>query len=109
TVLHSGDILLLDLVRDGDEPLSLREPGLRRLSDRRSVLGKYGREIGLAEALIPPESVLAGSSLAEARFRSDTGLTGLGLKRGRKALDGNIANHRLQPGDTLLLAGSWKA
>ncbi|RYD40732.1 MAG: TRAP transporter large permease subunit, partial [Verrucomicrobiaceae bacterium] len=80
------------------EPLPLRG---RYFTDR-------SRDIGMAEVLLPPDSDLVGRTIIEATFRTRFRLNVIGLRRGREAFKGAIAEEKLRAGDTLLAIGRWK-
>lgn len=63
----------------------------------------------MAELMIPATSRLIGKTVVSARFRSNFDLAVLGIKRGPNALEGNILGETLAIGDTLLVAGPWRA
>ncbi|MGB2130601.1 MAG: SLC13 family permease, partial [Marinobacterium sp.] len=63
---------------------------------------------GLAEVLLPPESVLCGQTLKQMRLRERLGLSVIGIRRNRELMSFHFASTTLAPGDTLLLAGSWE-
>jgi len=66
------------------------------------------QEIGMAELVVPAESRLVGRTVVEARFRTNHGLTVVGLRRGRVAHERGLINEALRIGDTLLVIGPWK-
>ena len=110
TVLAEGDVLLLDS----------REPGFDRagfaarwgLTEEALSGGWYSdraRAIGLAEAMVPPNSPLVGHSVTEARIRSRHDLAVIGLRHGPDPVTGPLKDERLRSGDTLLLMGPWPA
>lgn len=109
TELAVGQVLLLDVVAPGVDIVQVAaEYGLEALP-----LGECGyftdrsQELGMVEALVAPESPLIGQTVLQARMRSETGLTVLGLRRGRKVLTEGLLEERLKGGDTLLLTGFW--
>jgi di/tricarboxylate transporter len=65
------------------------------------------QELGMAEAVVAPESGLIGQSVLQARVRSVSGLTVVGLRRGRTVHGYGLLNETLKAGDTLLLVGFW--
>ncbi|AFZ66115.1 SLC13 family permease [Deinococcus peraridilitoris] len=69
-----------------------------------SLQGADLNEMGLAEALVMPQSPLLGRSLRGSRFRERYGLSVLGLHRRARASDA-LASTRLQVGDVLLVQG----
>ncbi len=66
------------------------------------------REFGMAELLLTPESGLIGQSVVDARFRTRYDLTVIGIRRGGEPMTGDLSAERLQFGDALLVAGSWR-
>ena len=64
------------------------------------------RDSGVAEAIIPPRSPLAGSEVAPSQV-IEGGLVVLGISRGGKEL--GTGPTRLRAGDALLLEGPWEA
>ena len=109
TVLEAGDVLLIDLSEPANNIEALRE---KNLLEQLPLSGAYfsdrSQEIGMAEVIIPPTSELAGSTLVEARFRTQYGLTAIGLRRGDGAHTDDLPMEKLRTGDTLLLIGPWK-
>ena len=109
TALQSYDVLLIDVVASHVEIDELRHRfHLRRmpLSDGAYFLDK-SQEIGMVEAMLPPESPLIGQSILKARVRATYGLTVIGLRRGQKIFGQGLLEEKLKVGDTLLLIGFW--
>lgn len=109
TELAAGQILLLDVIALPTETdRMLRDYMLEKLP-----LGDCGyftdrsQEIGMVEVIVPAESKLIGSSVLQARVRSEMGLTVLGLRHGRKVVSQGLLDETLKVGDTLLLTGFW--
>jgi di/tricarboxylate transporter len=63
----------------------------------------------MVEVAVHSDSPLIGSTIVEARLRSRTGLTLIGLRRGKSALARPLDKVPLKLGDTLLLLGPWSA
>lgn len=106
----AGDILLVDF--------SCAEAGIERfiadmrLQDRvfrNDYFTDMSRELGLAEVTLPPGSTLIGHSILELRMRSQRGINVMGLRRNGQPLEEGLLNEKLKMGDTLLIAGTWKA
>ncbi|MFA5581165.1 MAG: SLC13 family permease [Paracoccaceae bacterium] len=109
--LEAGDILLLDIIapefdlaafttRHRLKPLPLTSP---YFTDR-------AQELGMAELLIAPNSRLVGQTVAGAQFRSTYDLVVIGMKHGTQAVeDRAVISEPLRAGDTLLVAGPWRA
>jgi di/tricarboxylate transporter len=66
------------------------------------------QEIGMAEVIVRADSELVGRTVMNSRFRERTGLSVIGLRRGRIAHETSPQNEALKTGDTLLLIGPWK-
>jgi di/tricarboxylate transporter len=109
TELHAGDVLLVDLY---DPKFGIDELGQRLGVEPLPLTGTYfndrSQEIGMAEVIVPAESELIGKTVADAEFRSRTGVTVLGLRRGCTALGQSLREESLRVGDTLLVVGPWK-
>lgn len=104
------DILLVDFVRaELDLDCFCAEMGLQRRAFEDDYFRNMSRELGLAEVTIPPDSSLIGKSILQLRMRSQRGINVIGLRRRGRALGEDLLNKKLRMGDTLLIAGSWKA
>jgi di/tricarboxylate transporter len=109
TELRAGDLVLVD-ARPGEG----RGQELQR-EYQVEVLPLEGggyffdrsQQIGMVEAIIPPESPLIGSTVLEARMRAEYRLTVIGLRHGSKAVREDLLQEKLRAGDTLLLTGFW--
>jgi len=110
TALRAGDVLLLNLTGAAFDLDGFRAAqGLRELPLDGPDYADPHREFGVVEAMVPPDSALAGLSPMGARVRSVHNLTVLGLRRGTAPLPGPVAEAEMRAGDTLLLAGPWRA
>jgi di/tricarboxylate transporter len=109
TELQVGDTLLLDMLKPPEEREALRrEYALEEISLPDSdYFTDRSQELGMAEAVVAPESGLIGQSVLQARVRSVSGLTVVGLRRGRTVHGYGLLNETLKAGDTLLLVGFW--
>jgi di/tricarboxylate transporter len=110
TELQAGDILLLDVRAPDTEIEALRRKyGVEELplGDARTFFADRSQAPGMVEAIVPPESALIGWSVLEARVRAQSGLTVIGLRRGREVLGHGLLEEKLRAGDTLLLTGFW--
>jgi di/tricarboxylate transporter len=109
TELRAGDLVLID-ARSAPERSRQLQQELRV-----EVLPLEGsdyffdrtQQIGMVEAIVPPESPLVGSTVLEARIRAEHRLTVIGLRHGRQAVGEGLLEERLRAGDTLLLTGFW--
>jgi di/tricarboxylate transporter len=110
TELRPGDILLLDVRAEDAEIEELRSRYVVEelpLGDARGFFADRSQSLGMVEAIVPPDSPLIGWSVLEARVRAQSGLTVIGLRRGREVLGRGLLGERLRAGDTLLLTGFW--
>jgi di/tricarboxylate transporter len=109
TELQVGDTLLVDLQMSGVDVDKLREQyELEQVPLTGLYFNDRAQAIGMAEAIVTPDSDLVGKTLVESEFRSRYGLNVIGLRRGSEALEQPILNESLHVGDTLLVIGSWK-
>ena len=108
TELRAGDIMLIDLSPSTGIVEALPK---HYLLEKLPLSGAYfsdrSQEIGMAEVIVPPTSELVDKTVVEARFRTQFGLTAIGLRRGDGAHTDDLLNERLRAGDTLLLVGPW--
>lgn len=110
TVLNAGDVLFVDLsAPDVDIEEMRRHYALEALPLAGASFADRSQEIGMAEAMVSADSTLIGKSVVDARFRTQHGLTVIGLRHGGVAVERNLLNETLAVGDTLLLVGPWKA
>jgi di/tricarboxylate transporter len=103
--MHAADVLLVmgqpePISRFGaEEQLDLSTDTER---DRQRTLHEYGAGV----VLIHPDCQFVGKSLRDIDFRARFGVQVLGIRRGRRLLDGFV-DVPLSSADTLLVAGSW--
>ena len=111
TYLQPGDVLLIDMDRPGEDVEALAEEyGVDLLPRSGSYFTDRSQQMGLAEAMLPYESQFVGKTAVEAERLAWSELTVVGLRRGREALEPRKLREKvLKAGDTLLLAGRWKA
>lgn len=109
TAIEAGDILLLDVRLDPGQVETFRaryDVEILPLEAGAYFLER-SQELGMVEALVPPESDLVGQTVLQARMRAAYGLTVIGLRRGRKVVGPELLETTLKTGDTLLLTGFW--
>jgi len=107
--LREGDILLLDVLSGSTDVASVAERyRLEVLPLANAYFSDRAQEIGLAEVVVPYGSDLIGRTVVDARLRSRTSTTVIGMRRGSKACSERLVDQRLRIGDTLLLVGQWK-
>jgi di/tricarboxylate transporter len=110
TVLAEGDILLVDAREPGFDPASFAARwGLVQEPLSEGWYTDRATAIGLAEAMIPPNSPLVGQTVTGARIRSRHDLAVIGLRHGSEPVAGPLRDETLRAGDTLLLMGPWPA
>ncbi|MBZ6065655.1 SLC13 family permease [Aeromonas schubertii] len=104
---QARDVLLIDM---GDASEVRRFCGEQRLEPmilRGEYFSERAREVGLAEVSLIPDSNLIGKSLREATFRSQYGLSVVGIRRDGAPLEGKLVDEPLRMGDSLLVVGNW--
>lgn len=110
TVLRAGDILLIDHTMPTADIDELRE---QFKVDALPLTGAYftdqSQGVGMVEVIVPVESSLVGKTAANSQLHNQYRLSVIGLRRGRAAIEKDIANEALRVGDTLLLLGPWSA
>lgn len=108
TVLEAGDVLFVDLFA---APPDLEERRRRFRLQALPLAGAYfsdrTQELGMAEVMVTADSSLVGRSVLDSGLRTKTGLTVVGLRRGREPQSGSIVDVPLRIGDTLLVIGRW--
>ncbi len=110
TELLAHDILLLDVRLAEVEVASLvAEYGIEILPLGNTLrhLIDSAQDLGMVEAIVPAESSLIGKTVLEARMRTESGLTVVGLRRGQEVIGDELLQEKLKVGDTLLLTGFW--
>lgn len=67
-----------------------------------------GPDYHLAEAVVAPASRFAGRTIQLSGIRAQLGVAVLGVQRKSRMARSNLAGIRLEPGDTLLLGGTYR-
>jgi len=111
TRLEPGDTLLLDMDDDAADVEGLcREYGVTLLPRAGSYYTDRPQDVGLVEVMLPYQSAFVGKTVAEAEAMAQFELTLVGMRRRRGALEPHHLREKvLKAGDTLLLAGPWRA
>ncbi|AKC85624.1 SLC13 family permease [Pseudoxanthomonas suwonensis] len=108
--LLPGDALLLDLHDPGvDAAARFEALRLEALPLEGAYFSGYANDIGMAEMMVAVNSPLAGVSANRARLQDRHDLALIGLRHGRTAEVSDLAEEKLEVGDTLLVAGPWPA
>jgi di/tricarboxylate transporter len=109
TELRAGDLVLID-ARSAPERSRELQKELRvevlPLEDSDYFFDR-SQQIGMVEAIVPPDSPLIGNTVLEARIRAEHRLTVIGLRHGSKPVGDGLLGEKLRAGDTLLLTGFW--
>lgn len=106
--LREKDILLLDISVESElftqycETLGLKETALKG-----DYFSAQAKSIGMVEISMLPESEIIGKTISELKFRSNFGVSVVGLKRNNTILHDDIINTPLEFGDVLLVMGVW--
>ena len=109
TVVEAGEVLLVDAYA-GEARIAeiCARYNLQRIPlDEAGYLTDLTQEVGMVEAVVPAESRLAGHTLPQARMQEEYGLTVVGMRHGRRLVEGPLRDEKLKVGDTLLLVGFW--
>lgn len=110
TELRAGDILLIDFLASQAEQQAWREQYSVEqlpLDDGRAYFSDRSQELGMAELILPADSILIGETVLQARVRTEFGLSVIGLRRGQTVHGRGLLSERLRIGDTLLVIGFW--
>jgi len=105
---RAGDVLLIDLGAASASVVSGKY-GLEELALSGAYFTDRSQEIGMAAVILPAMSEFVGKTVDAANLRDRFGLTVVGLKRGKGAVEGPLNKEVLKLGDELLLIGPWKA
>ena len=106
-VLQEGDLVHV-LGEDESVDRLTGDHGFESAGHLRDHSDLLAREVGLAEALVPPGSPLAGRTLLDGRIRSRTGLTVIALMHRDGSTEDAVPETVLAAGDTLLVTGDWQ-
>lgn len=110
TALRVGDALFVDFREAGaDLNAFCARHRLVALPIAVEYFTDPSHSVGMAELMIPADSSLVGRTAIEARFRSVYKLSIIGIKRRGTPIVGDVQSEPLRLGDTLLVAGPWKA
>lgn len=109
TELQLGDVVLLDVRTTPERAAALLEE--YKVANLPLEGGGYfldrSQQIGMVEAIVPPDSPLVGSTVLQARIRGEHRLTVIGLRHRREVAGADLLEQTLKAGDTLLLTGFW--
>lgn len=107
--LSEGDFLIVGGDAEAAAAFAAEQHLAFRLQDAAADLqdSLFNRSSGLAEVMIPPRSAMIGQMVFPGMITESGDLVIIAVQRGGEAIEGEAVE--LQPGDTLLLQGSWKA
>ncbi|MEM6160756.1 SLC13 family permease [Erwinia sp. P6884] len=109
TEFRARDVLLTDM---SAAEIDIRDFCSEQMLEPMILRGEYfserAQDVGMAEALIVPDSELTGKTVREVAFRSRYGLSVVGLRRRGEVVEGALTDLELELGDSLLVIGDWK-
>lgn len=109
TQFRARDVLLIDMsAADIDIREFCSEYRLEPMILRGEYFSDRAQDVGMAEALIFPDSELQGKTLRESSFRTRYGVSVIGIRRRGEVLEGMLTDLPLELGDCLLVIGDWK-
>ncbi|WP_380179451.1 SLC13 family permease [Kalamiella sp. sgz302252] len=109
TQFRARDVLLIDMsAADIDIREFCSEHKLEPMILRGEYFSDRAQDVGMAEALVFPDSELQGKTLRESAFRTRHGVSVIGIRRRGEVLQGNLSDLPLELGDCLLTIGDWK-
>jgi di/tricarboxylate transporter len=107
TVIKAEDIIIVR----GDEQHVVGAAAMWSLNLRpakpKDIKALVGRDVGIAEVVLPPRSRLLGRTVAGARFGQQYGLSVLGIHRPGSDQLLDPRDQRLQFGDNIIVQGRW--
>ena len=106
TKICAGDELFV-LASDADVAVLIDTFDLKLINLAKKQTRALSKEIGLAEVMLSPTSKMIGRTIKGAQFLTRYGLSVVAVDRKNQLLEGNIINHKLQFGDTMLVCGGW--
>lgn len=109
TIIEADDVVMVDLLQSCPNVEAVRDRyGLEVLPMAGTYFADLSQELGMAEVMVHAESKLVGRTVVESSFRSRTGLTAIGFRRGDETFGKELTQEPLRVGDTLLVVGPWK-
>ncbi|MEZ4521699.1 MAG: SLC13 family permease [Thermomicrobiales bacterium] len=102
--IEAGDILLIGGRGERVRQIAERS-NLELIGTPRSVSRFPLSEAELVEVIVPPRSDVVGQTLRELDFRNEHDLTVVAIWHAGRPIRTDVAEHRLTPGDSLLLYG----
>lgn len=115
TVLHAQDIVYVYGEFEAVEAfavagqLSLLDAKVAEQTAVESADPYASSEIGIAELLLPPDSILVGQRVKDIGLRENYGINVLGIRRKEDYKLHRLKDEKIRFGDALLIQGSWKS
>ncbi|OOR98124.1 SLC13 family permease [Haemophilus paracuniculus] len=107
--LQNKDVLLMDIGVSESEFQTLCEQfKLKPIALKGEYFSDHAKAVGMAELALMPETDTIGKTIAELGFRSNFGLSVVGIKRQDQILQDNLLTEPLKSGDILLVMGVWQ-
>jgi di/tricarboxylate transporter len=110
TVVEAGDVLIVegkipDIARiEEEEHLTIAGTQPQFIEPAPGEV--QGREVRLAEVIVPPRSQVSGRTVQQVNFRNRYGMPVLGIQRHGQPLRDRMRDIVLEPGDVLLVSGT---
>ncbi len=120
--IEKNDVMIVATTRDQLSVVLSKYPGFLLSEDEAEVIDRVNDRLAeeergddkidkkmtrlVAEVMIPPASRLIDMTLEQANFHRQFGVIVLGIQRRARVVRRRLGRIRLEPGDTLLVAGS---
>ncbi|WGE46306.1 SLC13 family permease [Actinobacillus equuli] len=107
--LQKKDILLMDIGVDETRFAQLCEEfGMQQIELKGEYFSTQSKSVGMAELGVMPETETIGQTVDALNFRSNFGLSVVGIKREGQILQNNLLAETVKSGDILLVMGVWQ-
>lgn len=107
--LQNKDVLLMDIgVSESEFETLCDQFKLKPIALKGEYFSDHAKAVGMAELALMPETDTIGKTIAELGFRSNFGLSVVGIKRQDQILQNNLLIEPLKSGDILLVMGVWQ-
>ncbi|WGE50502.1 SLC13 family permease [Actinobacillus equuli subsp. haemolyticus] len=107
--LQKKDILLMDIGVDEARFVQLCEEfGMQPIELKGEYFSTQSKSVGMAELGVMPETETIGQTVDALNFRSNFGLSVVGIKREGQILQNNLLTETVKSGDILLVMGVWQ-
>lgn len=107
--LQNKDVLLMDIgISESEFEILCEQFKLKPIALKGEYFSDHAKAVGMAELALMPETDTIGKTIAELGFRSNFGLSVVGIKRQDQILQNNLLTEPLKSGDILLVMGVWQ-